>query len=124
MRRIFLAATIAFCGVGAIAPAASTAATPVTIGQLAPALPPVTCMSGPNDVIQAALAAGTSYTVPADGTITQWNTNAAAGLGQTLKMKVFRPVSGTTYTIVGHDGPEALTPGVLNTFTVNIPVKA
>jgi hypothetical protein len=40
-----------------------------------------------------------------------------------LEMKIFRLVSGTTYTVVGHDGPRALTPGVVNTFATSIPVQ-
>jgi len=124
VRKTLLGVVMAFCLLGASAPAASQATTPVTIGQLAPANPSPACSGGPNDIIQAALASGTSYVVPTDGTITQWSTNAAAGAGQMLKMKVFRPVTGTTYTVVGHDGARALTPSVLNTFTVSIPVKA
>ena len=113
----------ALLGLGLVASAAPATAS-VTIGQLAPADPPVVCSGGPNDLFQSSLASGTSYTVPFDGTITQWSTNAAAGAGQTLKMKVFRPVSGTTYTVVGHDGPQPLAPSLLNNFTASIPVKA
>ncbi len=122
MRRIFVLAAMAVSAT-AVAPAASSADGPVTIGQLAPANPTDLCGSGPADIIQGTLASGTSYTVPSDGTITQWSTNAGTGTGQTLKMKVFRPVSGTTYTVVAHD-LEALMPSQLNTFSVNIPVKA
>jgi hypothetical protein len=39
-------------------------------------------------------------------------------------MKVFRPISGSEYRAVGHDGPRSLTPSVLNTFAVSIPVQA
>jgi hypothetical protein len=38
-------------------------------------------------------------------------------------MKVFRNVTGTTYSVVGHDGPRALTVGALNTFQTSILVK-
>jgi hypothetical protein len=64
--------------------------------------------------------------VPAGGgAITSWSTNAGAGLGQTLKLKVFRPISGTTHQVVAHDGPRALIPSTLNTFGgLNIPVQA
>lgn len=114
-----LLAALAFL---AIAPAviAST-----TIGQLAPPNPPAACLGGPNDLLQASLTSGNPYTVPPEGgTITSWSTNAAPGPGQTLKMKVFRLVSGTTYTVVAHDGPRALTPSTLNTFSgLSIPVQ-
>jgi hypothetical protein len=39
-----------------------------------------------------------------------------------LKFKVFRE-SGSSYTVAGHDGPRALTPGAINTFKVAIPVQ-
>jgi hypothetical protein len=39
-------------------------------------------------------------------------------------MKVFRPISGSEYRAVSHDGPRSLTPSVTNTFAVSIPVQA
>jgi hypothetical protein len=56
--------------------------------------------------------------------LTSWSTNASSGAGQYLEFKVYRPVSTYTYTVVGHDGPQPLTPGVLNTFPIDIPVQA
>jgi hypothetical protein len=50
--------------------------------------------------------------------------NAAVGAGQTLKLKVFRYLHGSIYLVVAHDGPRSLTPGVINTFEVSIPVQA
>lgn len=38
-------------------------------------------------------------------------------------MKVFRLVSGTTYKVVGHDGPHFLIPSKVDTFTTNIAVQ-
>ena len=99
-------------------------AAPVTIGQLAPNNPPDTCNRGPVDVLQSSVASGASYVVPPGYTrITSWSTNAGAGAGQTFELKVFRLVSGTTYLVVGHDGPHPLTPSSLNTFTTDIPVQ-
>jgi IPT/TIG domain/PASTA domain len=98
-------------------------AAPATIGQLASPSPPTTC-NGPGELIQTAVAAGSAYTVPTAGVITSWSTNAATGTGQMFKMKIFRLVSGTTYTIVAHDGPRTLASGVFNEFAVNIPVQA
>ena len=67
---------------------------------------------------------GTPYVVPGDGTITSWSHSAGAGAGQTMTMKIWRQVvAGTTYTAVGHDGPRALAPSAINTFSANIPVK-
>jgi IPT/TIG domain/PASTA domain len=95
-----------------------------TIGEVAPPNPPANCTNGPADVIQLGVASGPVYTVSSPGTITSWSTSAAAGAGQTLKFKVYRPVSGLTYEVVGHDGPRPLVPSIVNTFPVNIPVKA
>ena len=121
--KAFVLAATALCTM-AIAPALSSADSPTTIGQLAPGLSPTAgCSAGPVDQVQSAGAGGTDYVVPFDGTITQWSTNAAAGAGQMYSMKVFRHVSGTTYTVVGHD-LESLTPSVINTFNVSIPVHA
>src|SRR5262245_11989258 len=98
-------------------------AAPATIGQLAPPSPPTTC-NGAGELIQTTVAAGDAYTVPTAGVITSWSTNAATGTGQMFKMKIFRLVSGTTYTIVAHDGPRPLASGAFNEFAVNIPVQA
>jgi hypothetical protein len=72
---------------------------------------------------------GGSYIVPATGgvtawTVTSWSHNAAAGLGQTVKMKLFRKVGEPDrYQVVAHDGPRALTPSTINTFATNIQVR-
>ena len=110
--------------VALLAVAAPANAAPATIGQLGPSNPPVICTGGPADFFNSAVSSGSSYVVPPGYTrITSWSTNAGAGAGQTLKLKVFRLVSGTTYLVVAHDGPRSLTPSTLNTFTVNIPVQ-
>jgi hypothetical protein len=98
----------------------------VTIGQLAPANPAVNCAHGAEyDELQSTVASGTGYVVPAPGgVITSWSTNAAAGEGQSMGMKIFRPSDTGTYKVVAHDGPRPLAPSVLNTFAVSIPVQA
>jgi hypothetical protein len=103
----------------------ATAAAQVTIGQTAPAGAPLfNCnYSAPWDELQTSVASGTSYVVPTAGVITSWSTNPG-GTGGRLGLKVFRPVGGVTYQVVAHDGPLVLTPLVLNTFAVNIPVQA
>ena len=126
-----------------LAPAAL--ATSTTIGQLAPnpftyeyvppyyvytyTPPPATCSSAA-DYAQAAVTSGTPYVVPAGGeAITSWSTNAAAGAGQTMTLKVFRQTGASTYEAVAHDGPRALSPGTssasaTNTFAgLSLPVQ-
>jgi hypothetical protein len=104
---------------------ASTAAASTTIGQLAPGSPPpAECTGSPFDLLQPTVTSGNTYVVPAEGVaITSWSTSAAAGAGQMMEMKAFRQVSGTTYKVVGHDGPHALVPSTVNTFATNIAVQ-
>ena len=110
---------------------ASTAGASVTLGQLAPASGgPPTCNGGPFDAVQPTVTAGNSYVVPSTGavtswTVTSWSNNASVDTGQSLTMKLWRPVGATTYTAIGHDGPRSITPSALNTFSgLSIPVKA
>jgi hypothetical protein len=100
------------------------AAADVTVGQVAPPSPEPYCNLGPTDTIQIAVAEGNSYVVPQAGTLTSWSTSAGPGTGQSLSLKVYRPVSGTSYSVIGEDGPRALTPSVLNTFPIDIAVQA
>lgn len=123
MRRIFggsmAIATVALLGLVSAAPAQ------ITFGQLAPPNPPALCSGPPAEVIQITTSTTPNpYVVPVSGLITSWSTNAAAGVGQTFKLKIFRQVAGTTYTVVAQDGPRPLTPSALNTFAVSIPVQA
>jgi hypothetical protein len=105
--------------------AAPVSASPTTIGQLAPGTsPPALCHLGPFDSLQPTVISGNSYVVPPGGAkVISWSTNAAAGAGQMMTLKVFRQVSGFTYKVIGHDGPRELTPGTVNTFQTNIPVE-
>jgi hypothetical protein len=101
------------------------AAAPVTIGQLAPGTAVTNCGTSPFDLVQPTVTSGNSYVVPIGGVVvTAWSTNVPAGAGQMLEMKVFRPAGGTNYTVVGHDGPRALTPSGVNTFSTRISVQA
>jgi hypothetical protein len=120
-RLVLLLALSICCWLMLVGPAVATV---VTVGQLAPVGTQTTCLGG-YDWVQPTVAGGTSYAVPGDGTITSWSTNALAGAGQSLTLKVYRPVSASTYMVVAHDGPRALTAsGGLNTFSVDIPVQA
>jgi hypothetical protein len=122
-RRSWIALAVGL--VGAAIPA-SPAAAAVTIGQLAPGSPPAAnCNASPFDSVQPSVTGGNTYVVPATGTVTSWSTNAAAGAGQMLTMKIFRKVGEpATYMVVGHDGPRPLAPSSVNTFPASIPVEA
>jgi hypothetical protein len=129
-RRFFghltLAATLAALSLAAI----PSPATAVTIGQLAPGSPPpASCNVAALDLLNRTVGSGNSYVVPATGgisawTVNSWSTNAAAGSGQMLKMKIFRKIADPLdYRVVGHD-LRPLTGGTVNTFPVSIPVQA
>jgi hypothetical protein len=84
--------------------------------------PDNTCTNLKQDWLMSQQSSGNPYAVPAIGTITSWSTQTSASPGQVWTMKVYRKVSGTTYRVVGHDGPKPLPPGQLNTFQTNLPV--
>lgn len=121
--RLAAAAGIAALSLVASAPLAAGS---VTIGQLAPGSPPLGYAdpSGTLDTAQLSVTSGNSYVAPGNGTITSWSHNAAAGAGQTLTFKVYRQLTGSTYMVIGHDGPRAVVGGVLNTFPSSITVKS
>ena len=124
-RRALLAAVVA----AAFLPASSSAASQaVEIGftDFSGPAPPALCINpDPIDLVQAIGPAAPSYTVPAlPGAlvITSWSHHAGAGSAP-IEFKVYRGVSGATYTVVGHDGPRPLTSGTLNTFSgLHLPV--
>jgi hypothetical protein len=121
LRRMTIAAALA---VLVAAMPTSAVAAPAVIGQVPTATPPSACNSGPSDILQQSVASGTSYVVPAGYThLTSWRTFAAPGAGQTLTFKVFRKVAEPNiYRVVARDA-RPLTPSVLNTFSVSIPVQ-
>jgi hypothetical protein len=126
-RRRVLCATV---GVGALlAATASPAKAALTLGyidQFSPP-PPALCINpDPIDLVQATGPAAPSYTVPAAPgqslVVTSWSHHAAPGSAP-VGFKIYRPVSGATYRVVGHDGPRPLSSGAVNTFSgLHIPV--
>lgn len=107
---------------------AGTASAQTTIGEVAaPSTTTQYCSKGPFDSIPSGPTVSL-YTVPTDGVITSWSNQTGGGIGQELSFKVFRPVAGETahpkFLVVGTDGPRSLAPNALNTFQVEIPVKA
>jgi hypothetical protein len=102
---------------------AASASAAVTLGQLSPA------PGGLNsnfDFVPANVATGASYVVPANGTITSWSINAAPSPGtQSASMKVYRKIGDPSFfQVIGLDGPHTLQAGLINPFTVSIPVQA
>ncbi len=101
---------------------ASPAGATVTIGQVGTPVS-ANCVDS-YDWVQPTVTSGNSYIVKGAGTITSWSHIAQLGAGQRLKLKVFRPVAGSTYTVVGQDVPRDLVSGAFHTFPASIPVKA
>ena len=103
----------------------STATATTTIGQLASSgSSPQNCGPSSGGYVQSTVTSGRSYAVPANGVrITSWSTAALATAGQELSLLVLRPLGGTSYLTVTHDGPHLLTPSAVNTFQANFTVK-
>jgi RTX calcium-binding nonapeptide repeat (4 copies) len=104
---------------------ASPAGAAVTVGQTGPVA--ATCAAGV-DWAQVNVSSGNSYVVPSLPpasalTITSWSHQAFTGMGRKLKLKVYRPVAGLTYTVVAQEARD-LTESVLNTFPTSIAVQA
>lgn len=123
---VVLAAVVSALALAAtLAPSAFAAA---AIGQLPITPAPTGCGTTPLDAFQPTPNSGGDYAVPAGGAaITSWGTFARSATNQAVTFKIFRHVTGigdpNVWLVVGHDGPRPLTPGVLNTFPVNIAVQ-
>ncbi len=121
MKRIAFAAPVAIV-LAVVTASPSTAA--ITLGQLPPTTPTPVC--SPDDRVQPSVTSGNSYAVPASGTITSWSTlSGTPGLGDaSMQLKIFRPTGiANTFTIVGQDGPRAITANALNAFPLATPIQ-
>lgn len=127
-----------------IAAPSSAMAEPIIVGQIAPMSPMAYCGTAqgkPAELLVSSTEGGNDFAAPIAGTITSWSTTAASAPGQQVGLKIYRPVPGNeenlpgltvtlppgimdVYTVVGHDGPRVLKPGVINTFPTNIAVRA
>ena len=108
-------------GLALIGAGPTRAGTTIQLGQVGPA---TQCLSG-GTFIQASVAEAPSYTVPSDGRITSWshqaNDSSTPGTG---RLQVLRPTGGLSYTLVARSVHRAFVSDLLNTFPVDIPVKA
>lgn len=102
---------------------ASSAAASITIGQVAD--PNAGNCDAGTEFVQLGVASGNPYVVPGNGTITSWTVQAGESAGE-LTMKIFRPSADpANFRVVGHAGPQRLTPGGTagNTFPANVRVR-
>jgi hypothetical protein len=111
-----------FVAIGSALAASSAQAATTTVGQL---FKPLTGCPGPSTILQATVAVGTSYAIPAPGVITSWSFEDASPTVPSLKLKVGRAVGGTAadYTIVGEALAGNQTANAINTYATNIPVQ-
>ncbi len=112
---------LVLAGLGAASPPPAPAAT--TIGQLDPGTPSSAC-TGSSYWVQS-VTSGPSYTIPAGGgVITSWSHKANVVPDRELGLRVFRPLGGTSYRVIGTSGVQVLAPSAVNTFATRIPVQA
>jgi hypothetical protein len=118
-QRVVLLAAVTVALVGA-----SPAHGATEVGQLPPGEADGDC-AGPVNIVQTAVAAGTSYEIPSGGgVITGWqHKGGEVGAPPSARLQVWRRVEGTTYTLVGRSSLESFTPGVVHTFPAQIPVS-
>ena len=72
--------------------------------------------------VQAFSAPGTSFAAPARGVITQWRLRTGVDAYE-VKLKTFRPVSGSTYSVVGSTDVLTVSAGTVNVFPSRIAVQ-
>jgi len=80
-----------------------------------------TIQSCPSDTWVQSTSPGQSYAAPFAGVLTSWSFRDLAD--SALKLKVFRPQGGNSFTVVGESAP-AQTASGLNTFPTRIAVQA
>jgi len=101
----------------------STAGAQVNVGQTVRA--PYTLLPcSDEDVVQTSVAEGTGYAMPTAGVLSSWSTDAGPAPGQVMGLKIYRPLGGLAFQVVGQDGPRALVAGQRNTFPIATPVQA
>ncbi|HEY5977820.1 MAG TPA: PASTA domain-containing protein [Solirubrobacterales bacterium] len=105
---------------------ASAASAQVSVGQtVRPPFELLACSSPTAyEEVQVSVGDGSGYSMPVSGTLTSWSTNAGPGPGQSMGIKVYRPLDELRFQVVAEDGPRALTSGGRNSFPVEIPVQA
>jgi hypothetical protein len=112
---------LVLAGLGAASPPPAPAAT--TIGQLDPGTPSSAC-TGSSYWVQS-VTSGPGYAIPAGGgVITSWSHKANVVPDRELGLRVFRPLGGTSYSLIGTSGVQVLAPSAVNTFATRIPVQA
>jgi hypothetical protein len=113
-----------WAAVGLTLAGVSSAQASITIGQVAPAgFTATTCGPSSGSYTQPTVTAGRSYVVPATGRITSWSTNTTGNANQRMALKIMRPLGGSTYLVVAHDGPRDLAPSAVNTIPTSLAVK-
>lgn len=102
------------------------AAAQTTIGQTLATTTDATSCNNDTSRVQVSSAVAPAFEVPpGNWLLASWSTRARSGPGQSMKLKVFRPLGDPVtadYGVVGDSGLTALVPSALNLFVVNPPI--
>ena len=119
---------IAACVVGSALAVGASAASAVTVGEMALMEPGSTCDGG-IDAVTPDAGTGNGYAVPSTGgigswTLTSWSTNASSDPAQSMTLKIFRKVGDpATFQALSHDVRHDLHPDI-NTFAASLQVSS
>jgi hypothetical protein len=122
--RLRVAALLAIGLLAGWSPSAASGAT--TVGQTAPNAGSVLSCGGATLFVTPTVGAAPDYVIPSGGgVLTSWSVQGPTSvLGPTddLKLKILESSSPNTYVIAAEDSLREISPGILNTFPVRIPV--
>jgi hypothetical protein len=85
--------------------------------------PSVACAADTTFLQAVSPTGGGRYTVPTAGVLTVWNYVAPDGATGGVKVKVARRSSTTNFMVVGESPLESPVAGVVNTYSIRIPVR-
>jgi hypothetical protein len=92
-----------------------------TVGQL---FDPIDGCAANSIYLQTGVASGTGYTIPSDGVVTSWSYRLDNAAISGLTLEIAGPGAAGSHTIVGQAAAGSQTPGAVNSYPAQIPVKA
>jgi hypothetical protein len=121
--RILAAFALLAAPLGALGGASAAAPTTTAVGEVSPATFGVTCASAATLIQKASRAGAPSYDMPFDGVITSFSTRANSS-DKTARLVMVEALTATTFAVRAKSAPMPTLNGVVNTFSVRVPVKA
>ena len=125
MRRTarLLATTALVLGpLGALNAATAAAPTPTTVGEVSPPSFGVSCLGQSTLIQETSRPGASSYDMPFDGVITSFSTRTS-GSDHTAQLIMVSQVTATTFKVMTKSAPLPTLAGVINTYSVRVPVK-